>query len=270
MPSPGPHGSLGGLIPADEPSLSGSLESADSIYSYPELEDDMASIFDLTSSLNWSGNEILPSQVNCDLSCSADLHEIEVALECKAQQPPSSVIRDHNRVSPSPEEFDPALQYSPPDINEHSPAAHTTLEEDPLDESVDWDQVMRNVEPSAKTISSFASSFAAASSRSAQKYYVQNTIESTTVKVPPRPTTSVPQHVTPSKAMLLRPFKTFFKIQDMLDQKASLFKNQPGAIFELFARVSYTSRNRTGCSQYFQLCDLSSQGPPFLSGALTN
>ncbi|KAK0385325.1 hypothetical protein NLU13_7801 [Sarocladium strictum] len=67
---------------------------------------------------------------------------------------------------------------------------------------------------------------------------------------------------------LLRPFKTFFRISDMLKTKSEMFKNQPKAIFELFARLVFTSRDRDHTQQYFQLRDLFANNPPYLSGTL--
>ncbi|KAJ0152544.1 Transcription factor gsfR2 [Fusarium oxysporum f. sp. albedinis] len=42
--------------------------------------------------------------------------------------------------------------------------------------------------------------------------------------------------------VLLKPFKTFFDLQELVDAKTQMFRNQPDVTFELFARVIYSSR----------------------------
>lgn len=68
--------------------------------------------------------------------------------------------------------------------------------------------------------------------------------------------------------MPLKPHKTFFHVKEMLEAKQQMFRNQPDAVFELFARVVYSSRVNFYRKQYFQFRDLFKEPPPYLSGAL--
>jgi hypothetical protein len=67
---------------------------------------------------------------------------------------------------------------------------------------------------------------------------------------------------------LLKPFKTFFNIGELLDAKAKMYWNQPEVIFELFARVVYSSRENFHKKQYFRFQSLLKDCPPHINGAL--
>lgn len=68
--------------------------------------------------------------------------------------------------------------------------------------------------------------------------------------------------------MTFKAFKTFFHLNEMLDAKVQMFKHQPEMVFDLFARVLYSSRENFVKKQYFQFRDLFKETPPYLSGAL--
>ncbi|KAH8171067.1 hypothetical protein LIA77_09848 [Sarocladium implicatum] len=269
LPSPECHHHPDVLVPSVEDSVVRSLDSEDCIYGYPELEDDIASIFDISSSLNCSGSVGLPSQESYDLSCPSDMRDVESTFDLLTQSP-SSLIRDHEALSPTREDFDPALQYCSKSKNERSNDDQCCDEMNAPHKDIDEDMMLQAFKPSAWTVSSFAASFASATSRSAARYPPYGALLSGAPQTPSPSARVSPQQVSPAKSLLLRPFKTFFRIDDMLVHKADLYRHQPNAIFELFARVVYTSRNKTGCRQYFQLRNLSSQTPPFLSGTLVD
>ncbi|UZP37458.1 hypothetical protein NXS19_005274 [Fusarium pseudograminearum] len=50
--------------------------------------------------------------------------------------------------------------------------------------------------------------------------------------------------------------------------KTQIFRNQPEIIFELFARVVYSSRENFHKKQYFRFRSLLKECPPYLNGAL--
>lgn len=68
--------------------------------------------------------------------------------------------------------------------------------------------------------------------------------------------------------VLLKPFKTFFDLQELVDTKTQMFRNQPDITFELFARVIYSSRENFYKKQYFRFQSLLKNGPPYINGAL--
>lgn len=71
------------------------------------------------------------------------------------------------------------------------------------------------------------------------------------------------EHASPSK-----PYRTFFHLDEMMQGKLKMYKNQPSVIFEWYARVLYSSRENFYQKQYFQFRDLFKETPPYLSGAL--
>ncbi|KAJ4230817.1 hypothetical protein NW759_002807 [Fusarium solani] len=68
--------------------------------------------------------------------------------------------------------------------------------------------------------------------------------------------------------VLMRPYRTFVDVQEMLDAKEQMFKNQDQAVFELFGRVVYSSRENFQKKQYFQLRSLLKEQPPYINGTL--
>ncbi|KAM6523826.1 hypothetical protein FSOLCH5_004439 [Fusarium solani] len=66
----------------------------------------------------------------------------------------------------------------------------------------------------------------------------------------------------------MRPYRTFVDVQEMLDAKEQMFKNQDQAVFELFGRVVYSSRENFQKKQYFQLRSLLKEQPPYINGTL--
>ncbi|KAM0439626.1 hypothetical protein ACHAPT_000718 [Fusarium lateritium] len=68
--------------------------------------------------------------------------------------------------------------------------------------------------------------------------------------------------------VLMKPYKTFVDVQEMLNAKEQMFKNQVNATFELFARVVYSSRENFQKKQYFQFRSLLKEQPPYINGTL--
>lgn len=68
--------------------------------------------------------------------------------------------------------------------------------------------------------------------------------------------------------VLMRPYRTFVDVQEMLDAKEHMFKNQDKAVFELFARVVYSNRENFQKKQYFQFRSLLKERPPYINGTL--
>lgn len=138
-----------------------------------------------------------------------------------------------------------------------------------LDEEVDWSAVQDPTQKHPNADGSYSS---------------QDTFTFETVKCSPPPRVTTNTKIQPEKTplasmpppppprssvkMSLRPFKTFFDIQEMLGAKRELYKNQPNVVFELVARVVYSSRENFHRKQYFQFGSLLKNSPPYISGTL--
>lgn len=178
------------------------------------------------------------------------------------QRPPSSVVRAYDRDSRSADEFDPNLQHSSPSSSVG--LAILVKDDSPLKQDVDWGQVHEcaqlpkvNSAPGShdtRTLQSIGC-------ESTQLTSLSPMLRSSAAS---KPSTPVPF----ATEMLLKPHKTFFHIQEMLSAKVEMFKNQPEAIFELFARVVYSSRENYYRKQHFQFRSLFKQSPPYLNGIL--
>ncbi|KAF7544460.1 hypothetical protein G7046_g9783 [Stylonectria norvegica] len=179
----------------------------------------------------------------------------------EATRPPSSVIRCHERSSRSRDEFDADLQHSSPRPN----AAITAIsvEDQLLDHDVDWELITEHGQAPPQSTCAITS----------QATHTLHDISSTRSQVTVanlQPKTLVEANA-PDYSMIrmvLRPYKTFFHIQGMLDTKSQIYRNQPEAIFELFARIIYSSRENFAHKQLFQFRDLFKETPPYLNGTL--
>jgi hypothetical protein len=256
--------SLQRTAPLVETSVDDFVASTDVLYDYPGLEEDMFSIFENNSSFQSSTGGAAIIGVNCD-PYFLTVEDLDSAFE-ELVQPAATVFENQGRSPRSREDYVPSLQYSSPDEQKAKTTTGIRDGSKALEEDIDWDLVMNGVEPFAHRTSVIS----APSSQTIDASLASNTVHSIGCGKRPQPLRiSTPLHE-PSTSLLLRPFKTFFRISDMLSTKAELYKNQPRAVFELFARVIYTSRDRNGRKQYFQLRDLIAQTPPFLSGTLVN
>ncbi|KPM36506.1 hypothetical protein AK830_g10058 [Neonectria ditissima] len=190
----------------------------------------------------------------------------ELLEDCtwKADQiPPSSVVRACDRDSRSAEEFDPNLQHSPL----CSSSSTTALIKDDilLNHETDWSQVHECAQMMPKANSPVGSletrTLKSLDSKPKQSASPSPTLRSSATSKPNTPGPFPSQ-------MFLKAHKTFFHIREMVDAKEELFKNQPEAVFELFARVVYSSRENFHHKQYFQFRSLLKECPPYLNGAL--
>lgn len=181
------------------------------------------------------------------------------------QGPSSSIIRAYDRHdSRSVDEFDPNLQFSSPRPN-FNPTM-TTVDDVPLEHDVDWKPIRAQVSRSSGNTSS-------PGSQESRTIDVAHHSLSHERSVAPRSQLTSPCQPTIADhsfldKMLLKPHKTFFHIDEMLDAEFQLFKHQPKVIFELFARVSYSSRANFHHKQYFQFRNLFRQWPSCVNGVL--
>jgi hypothetical protein len=182
------------------------------------------------------------------------------------QQPPSSVLRTWSRNSRSADEYDPQLQRSSPHSSSDIP--ETSIRYTPLPEEIDWRAVQEHTRQEPKPGSTIGFSTA---NRSKVPEHESRPVErkdwTSSQSRSSAPTITHTSTVFTDR-VLLKPFKTFFDLQELLDAKAQMFRNQPEIIFELFARVIYSSRENFHKKQYFRFRSLLKESPPYLNGAL--
>ncbi|KAI1258111.1 hypothetical protein MGN70_001158 [Eutypa lata] len=202
--------------------------------------------------------------------------------------PPSSITELWDHDSRSAREFDPSLQYSSPrsssercniisaEGNEGNGKGGPTGEgEDLLDEEVDWNTVYVMTSTMPKVTSIIGSPEPKQRSQTAPgttlnqssgcSYAVDDSMS-----LRPFPPNTIPRGLSKLPAltrnMLLR---TCFRIGEMLSHTVRCHKLQQGVIFELFARVTYSNRERITKKQHFQFIDLEKDQQPYPSGMLT-
>ncbi|KAI1116388.1 hypothetical protein F5Y14DRAFT_458978 [Nemania sp. NC0429] len=201
--------------------------------------------------------------------------------------PPSSV-QGWDHESRSAAEYDPSLKCSPPDLHETGTDAAGTgrlpvtrqpdAEEDLLDEDVDWNAVLANANAIKKAPSVYS--------------YVERKITSP-VKVEMRRTmprvAGTVDEVVSLPALIRKPFpqkirdrpsvagmssdtllRTCFRIGAMISQTVHCFKHQQDVVFEVYARVTYSSRETLVRKQHFQFIDLCKDQQPYPAATLAN
>ncbi|PQK08178.1 hypothetical protein BB8028_0001g02570 [Beauveria bassiana] len=173
-------------------------------------------------------------------------------------KPPPSVLREFDNVSTSTSapKFDPTLQYSTP--NSASPAVDDGIGSgSDVGESMSWDYINCQLHQTyADQVLSFSKE-RNESIKAAQSHVAEPV-------TPPSTAVSAPAE------MLLRPCKMWFHLQEMLQAKESMYRNQPEVKFELFARVVHTRRENLQKKQLFLLRDLFKIKLPLICGVLLN
>ncbi|TLD25279.1 hypothetical protein PspLS_06117 [Pyricularia sp. CBS 133598] len=184
-------------------------------------------------------NGVLPSDFDLDSEMEDDMGKLvdgDFSIE-PHQTPPLSVQEIMDRQSRDADEYDPRLRRSP-QVNRdegsnsrHGRGGSNEQDCDILDYEVDWDEVMASIKPHACNIHE--------DSR-------------------PQP---VLQHGHIHEPM---------SISTGLKSTNQNMINAQRAVFELFARVTYSSREPYARVQHFQFADLYKDYPPFLSGTMRN
>ncbi|TWU73105.1 hypothetical protein ED733_004731 [Metarhizium rileyi] len=176
----------------------------------------------------------------------------EQSIDTAAKHPPSSVIRTFDVESRFAEDYDPSLQFSSP----HTDKSSLTCASVPSTETVDWKNIHRQASQSQHAVSVI----------SYDEHHPDH-------RVPPSPRqwASFPQPawtVAPANLRLFNPSRTCFRLSEIIDSKAVTVQRQPHAVYNVFARVLYSNRENFFRRQYFQLRDLLTESPPYLTGAL--
>lgn len=200
-----------------------------------------------------------------DLNVCSEYEPLDGVTQGETQQPPYSVIRAFDCRSRSADVYDPQLQHLSP--GELSNAEGLDINDLLLDEDVDWDFIHEHSCKTPTKLSAIDSRQTSNPNLVADKEVPES--KSLGLKAA-TPKTSKPSNPTPAGGdLMLKPFKTFFQLSEMLEAKQQIFKNQTKVVFELFARVIYSSRENFQHKQYFQFRDLLKESPPYLNGTLS-
>lgn len=201
--------------------------------------------------------------------------------------PPSS-MQGWDHESRSAAEYDPCLKCSPPDPQETDidapeigqvPATRQPDEsEDLLDEDVDWNAVLANANAIQKdpSVNSYIES------------RIVNCLDTGMCEGTPAVVGAVGEVVS-FPAFIRPPFpekvrdrplvagmssdtllRTCFRIGVMISQTVHCFNHQQNVLFELYARVTYSSRETLVRKQHFQFVDLCKDQQPYPAATLTN
>ena len=186
------------------------------------------------------------------------LGDLGLGFENMLEEPPLSVLQDFHSNGSCRETFDPYLKFSPVKDDEEEVAF---ADNKPPSEDIDCGEIVNfeeHLQDDASPRTSVPGPKALQSSQSA------DSSPSTAFN------TFVPTGAGPGlNGLRLRPYKTFFHLSEMLEAKMSTFRHSDHTVFELFARVTYASRENDRCVQYFQFRDLFEELPPFLTGLLS-
>ncbi|KFG85088.1 hypothetical protein MANI_115126 [Metarhizium anisopliae] len=245
----------GGIIPSLE-NMDKSLESATEAsepqsskrsalqvneYSDTGFELELAMISEmqtLENNLIASSSSTTDEQFHCDGIDDAALQTLleESTGEIVGENPPSSVVRAFDIESRSAEDYDPDLQFSSPQASDSSGTIASSSRASYFEQTPD----PRATPKPSKGLSSQSSGL-------------------------------MPQATWTAVAVNMRmfnPSRTCFRLTEITESKAAMMQRQPHAVYNVFARVLYSSRENFFRRQYFQLRDLLSESPPYLTGAL--
>ncbi|KAI1402737.1 hypothetical protein F4819DRAFT_271373 [Hypoxylon fuscum] len=202
--------------------------------------------------------------------------------------PPSSVTQAWDHDSRSAADYDPNLQYSSPFPSSWETRGSRAVDvaqkldadqDDLLDDDIDWNAVYALTSTIPKALSTSGPQYIAHSSSADQTTHAEDSVQHKPVERgavlvkpfvrPPFPEKVRDRSVVPglSSSTLLR---TCFRIGEMVNQIARCSNHNQEVIFELFARVTYSSRESLAKTQHFQFIDLFKDQQPYPAGVLHN
>ncbi|KAI0113207.1 hypothetical protein F4814DRAFT_338728 [Daldinia grandis] len=202
----------------------------------------------------------------------------------EAHIPPPSVAQAWDRDSRSAVEYDSTLQHSSPNALSVSHIIDVTEDpnsnqDDLLDEDVDWNIVytMTSIIPNGASSASLKDianpSLHDQTTRTEGIVKCDARVEDTAPLKPfVRP--PFPEKVRDRSAVSeLSPrtvLRTCFRIGELVNQAIQCLNHQQDVVFELFARVTYSSRESLQRNQHFQFIDLFKDQLPCPAGVLSN
>lgn len=197
--------------------------------------------------------------------------DLQSLLEVQEEQctqskiPPSSVVRAFDVESRLAEDFDPSLQFSSP----QTITSRTTVDSSvsvPSTETVDWDCIHPQIPTPKKGRSSDSSHHKSTERLNAPLHSHED--QSSPTPIRPAPTQKSSWTPTPTNTSIFNPSRTCFRLSEIMEVNAATIQRQPHAVYNVFARVIYSSRENFFRKQHFQLRDLFTEAPPYLTGAL--
>ncbi|OLN85136.1 hypothetical protein CCHL11_06323 [Colletotrichum chlorophyti] len=171
--------------------------------------------------------------------------------------PPSSVVHHMDGASRSTTTLDSNVCFSSPGASSLQSSKVDLVEPDLLDDDVDWDIVTacaQNATPTPVAKSGF-SDFPRPATSSIPAPFVR----------PPFPTKTRDRSMVvglSSKTMM----RTCFRIGELLNAHTQSVRDKQDIVVELFARVSYSSRETITKTQHVQFWDLFTDRQPYLNG----
>ncbi|OTA92868.1 hypothetical protein M434DRAFT_386644 [Hypoxylon sp. CO27-5] len=227
------------------------------------------------------GDDLMEEDITCLLDTAMNnVRETHI--------PPSSVTIAWDHDSRSAVEYDPTLQHSSPLSLENSGVSQLVIvseklnssQDDLLDEEVDWDAVyaMASIAPGDR------------SSAGHQEMVPPPLGDGITyMEKPTKHNLSIKDGATPLKPFVRPPFpakvrdrsiisgvssdtmlRTCFRTGEMINQAAYCLNHRQEVVFELFARVTYSSRESLQRRQHFQFIDLFKDQRPYPVGILSD
>ncbi|KAK4232608.1 hypothetical protein QBC38DRAFT_514301 [Podospora fimiseda] len=203
-------------------------------------------------------------------SQEADLINLtDIVVSAFKQTPPTSVLKDMD-ASSIVEVFDPSLQHSPPaPTNEHASTKpkQPETEEELLDADVDWDALMLQLPDPPRNLS------------------ISPQLPTQTVHIKTEPISPPPSNI--PKPFARPPFpapvrdkspiigvshntvlRTCFRVGQFISEGNRCHREKQDAIFELYARVKFSSRESNRRVQHFQFADIFKDQQPYPTGIL--
>ncbi|KAI0120496.1 hypothetical protein F4776DRAFT_632811 [Hypoxylon sp. NC0597] len=253
-----------------------------------ELAKEPVESINLSSSVNINLEDEYPLDDDLmeeDIACLLDTAMNNVR---ETHIPPSSVTLAWDHDSRSAAEYDPTLQYSSPlslgktgvSQSVSVPEKLNDRQDDLLDEEVDWNAIYAMVSIAPKNPSSTGHQGMVRPSLGDGIAYIEKPIahnpsirdDTTPLKPfvrPPFPAKVRDRSIIPgvSSDTMLR---TCFRIGEMINQAAHCLNHRQEVVFELFARVTYSSRESLQRRQHFQFIDLFKDQRPYPAGILSD
>lgn len=182
------------------------------------------------------------------------------------RSPPTTVVRNLERDSRHDDNFDPTLQFSPANATPGSKLPTQSAVEELLDEDVDWAMVLSIADKTGG--SSHTVSTGTLEDRSPVEPVPPSQTQPPFVR-PPVPAKVHDRPVIPglSSSVILR---VCFRIGELLSLNARSQRSGQRTVFELFARVTYSTRESLSRTQHFQFMDLFTDRQPFPAGTMKN
>lgn len=243
------------------------------------------------SDMNAAGWEHEADEYRLDESIEEYMLLLTEAVELEiveSQAPPSSVVHRWDRSSRSASDYDPNLQHSSQhtspeleDVSELGPnhGNDRIISNDLLDEDVDWDAVFEMANGLPKDPSLMGSREAALpphvlvpNGNDSKELSVSTQVDAYEPLNPfTRPPFSGKAHDgspipgLSSKTVL----RTCFRLGHLVNQATYCHQQRQDVVFELYARVTYSSREPMARKQHFQFLDLFKDQQPYITGILT-